>query len=275
MKMLFNLAFIFFSTYLILVLLVFSFQHKLLYFPIVEKKFTETPGSLGYIFESVKIETEDHETLYGWFIPTPGAIGTVLFFHGNAGNISHRLAYLPMFQKLKLNLFLFDYRGYGQSSGTPSETGTYNDALATWDYLTETRDIPSTEIVLYGESLGGAIASWLATQRHSAMLILASTFTSIPELAQNIYPFLPARWIARFEYNTLANLKSIDLPVFIAHSPHDEIVPFSNGERLFQAANEPKQFLALANGHNDGFIFMREEWIDTLDVFIGAHLKTE
>lgn len=274
MKMLFNLAFIFFSTYLILVLLVFSFQHKLLYFPIVEK-ITETPGSLGYAFESIKIETEDHETLHGWFIPTPGAIGTVLFFHGNAGNISHRLAYLPMFQQLKLNLFLFDYRGYGQSSGTPSETGTYNDALATWDYLTETRDIPSTEIVLYGESLGGAIASWLATQRHSAMLILASTFTSIPELAQNIYPFLPARWIARFEYNTLANLKSIDLPVFIAHSPHDEIVPFSNGERLFQAANEPKQFLALANGHNDGFIFMREEWIDTLDVFIGAHLKTE
>ena len=275
MKMLFNLAFIFFSAYLILVLLVFSFQHKLLYFPIDEKKITETPGSLGYAFESIKIETEDHETLYGWFIPTPGAIGTVLFFHGNAGNISHRLAYLPMFQKLKLNLFLFDYRGYGQSSGTPSETGTYNDALATWDYLTETRDIPSTEIVLYGESLGGAIASWLATQRHSAMLILASTFTSIPELAQAIYPFLPARWIARFEYNTLANLKSIDLPVFIAHSPHDEIVPFENGERLFQAANEPKQFLALANGHNDGFIFMREEWIDTLDVFIGAHLKTE
>jgi len=273
--MLSSLLYGLFFTYLLVVVLFFLFQHKLLYFPVKDKNFTETPGSLGYSFESINIQTGDNETLHGWFIPAPEATGTVLFFHGNAGNISHRLAYLPMFQRLKLNLFLFDYRGYGQSSGTPTETGTYTDALAAWHYLTQTRSIPPSEIMLYGESLGGAIAAWLATQKQGALLILASTFTSIPDMAQTIYPFLPVRWIARFEYNTVENLESINLPVFIAHSPHDEVVPFSHGERLFQSANEPKQFLILANGHNDGFIFMREEWMDALDLFIKENLKTE
>jgi len=275
MKMLFNLIFTLLGAYLLLVLLVFFFQSKLLYFPTVEAKITETPSSLGYTFESVSINTADNETLHGWFVPATDAKGTILFFHGNAGNISHRLAYLPMFQQLKLNLFIFDYRGYGKSSGSPSETGTYHDALAAWMYLTDIRGISPDEIVLYGESLGGAIAAWLATQHHSAMLILASTFTSIPDLAQTIYPFLPVRWIARFEYDTLKYLNSIDRPVFIAHSPHDEIIPFTHSERLFKHANEPKQLLVLANGHNDGFIFMRKDWIDTLDSFIRKNLKTE
>ncbi len=274
MKMLFNLAITLLGVYLLLLLLVFVLQSHLLYFPKVEKNIKATPDQHGYIFESVKINTADNEILHGWFVPAPDAIGTALFFHGNAGNISHRLAYLPMFRQLKLNVLIFDYRGYGQSSGSPTEAGTYADALATWKYLTDTRGIPSSEIILYGESLGGAIAAWLATQKRAAMLILASTFTSVPDLARTIYPFLPVRWIARFQYNTLEYLRSIDSPVFIAHSQHDEIVPFSHGERLFNAANEPKQFLMMTNGHNEGFIFMREDWIKRLESFVRMHLES-
>lgn len=274
MKMLFNLAVTLLSAYLLLLLLVFVLQSHLLYFPKVEKNITTTPDQHGYVFESVEINTADKEILHGWFVPAPDAIGTALLFHGNAGNISHRLAYLPMFRQLKLNVLIFDYRGYGQSSGSPTETGTYTDALAAWKYLTDNRGIPPSEIVLYGESLGGAIAAWLATQKHVAMLILASTFTSVPDLARTIYPFLPVHWITRFQYNTLEYLKSTDCPVFIAHSQHDEIVPFSHGERLFRAAREPKQFLTMTNGHNEGFIFMREDWTSKLDLFVRTHLES-
>ncbi len=274
MKILFSVAIAVSSAYLLLLLLVFVLQSHLLYFPKVEKNITATPDQHGYAFESVNINTADNVTLHGWFVPAADAIGTVLFFHGNAGNIAHRRAYLPMFQQLKLNVLIFDYRGYGQSSGSPTEASTYADALAAWTYLTDTRGIPPSEIILYGESLGGAIAAWLATQKRAALLILASTFTSIPDLARTIYPFLPVRWIARFQYNTLEYLSSIDSPVFIAHSPDDEIVPFSHGERLFNAAHAPKQFLVMTDGHNEGLIFMREDWIQKLESFVRTHLES-
>lgn len=275
MKMLFNLVITIVGVYLVFVLLVFFLQPHLIYFPQTGRDIVATPDQVGLSYESVEINTNDAETLHGWFVPVPDAVGTVLFFHGNAGNISHRLDFLPMFQKLKLNTFIFDYRGYGQSSGVPSETGTYNDAMAAWEYLTEERRVSPSEIVLYGESLGGAVAAWLAAQTKPAMLVLASVFTSVPELAANIYPYLPVRTIARFEYNTLEYLNAVDCPVFVAHSPQDEIVPFAHGERLFQAAAEPKQFLMLSNGHNDGFIFMREEWINSLDSFVTNHLPSQ
>lgn len=273
MKMLFNLIIALASVYFVIVLLVFFVQSHLIFFPQTGRTIVATPEQIGLGYESVNIRTNDEETLHGWFIPVPNAIGTVLFFHGNAGNISDRLDYFPMFRSLKLNIFIVDYRGYGQSSGTPTEVGTYNDAAAAWEYLTKVKGIAPNEIVLYGESLGGAVAAWLATQKNPALLVLASTFTSVPDLAETIYPYLPVRWIARFEYNTLEYLESINCPVFIAHSPDDEIVPFSHGQRLFRAAAEPKYFLVLSNGHNDGFIYMDIEWIDKLDLFIQISLK--
>lgn len=273
MRMLLNLVVTILSAYLLFLLLIFLLQSHLLYFPKVEKTISVTPDQLGYGFESVKFKTADNEILHGWFVPAPDtATGTVLFLHGNAGNIAHRLEYLPMFRQLGLNLFIFDYRGYGQSSGSPTEAGTYADALAAWQYLIDARGIPPSAIVLYGESLGGAIAAWLAAQKHAALLVLSSVFTSVPDLAQTIYPFLPARWISRFEYNTLEYLESVNCPVFVAHSPHDEIVPFLHGVKLFETVTTPKQFLSLAGGHNEGLIFMREEWIAALDSFVKMHL---
>ncbi len=270
-RMLLNLIVTLVVAYLAIVFLVFAAQAQLIYFPKTESELAVTPERVGLAFESVEITTSDDETIHGWFVPVPDAQGTVLFFHGNAGNISHRMDYMPMFQRLGYNFFIIDYRGYGQSSGSPSEAGTYLDAEAAWSYLTEVKDIAPSQIVLYGESLGGPIAAWLAAREKPAMLILASSFTSVPDLAETIYPFLPVRLIARFNYNTLESLASNTAPLLVMHSPQDEIVPFEHGQRLFQAASEPKQFLTLEGGHNTGFVFMREEWIAELGSFLETH----
>jgi fermentation-respiration switch protein FrsA (DUF1100 family) len=224
----------------------------------------------------------------------------VLIFHGNAGNISHRLDYLRMFHGLGYATLIIDYRGYGRSTGSPSEAGTYRDAVAAWRHLTEQRGIAGSDIVLFGESLGAAVASWLATQvsripdpssegrrdaRASSLplgegsgvretpraLVLASAFTSVPDLGAQVYWFLPVRLISRFRYDNLANVAEIKAPVLIAHSREDEIVPFAHGERLYQAARDPKQFLTLRGGHNEGFIFARDEWIRALAGFLERH----
>ncbi len=271
MRMLLNLLIMLAVAYLGVVLLVYFGQSRLVYFP--EKPLSLTPEAIGLDYTSVTIATRDGEILHGWWMSVPSAKGTVLFFHGNAGNISHRINYLAMFKRLGYNTLLFDYRGYGQSSGVPSESGTYLDAQAAWRYLTEIRGIAPARIVLFGESLGGAVAAWLATQEKPGLLALASTFTSVPDLAAEIYPFLPVRWLSRFDYDTHKSLRSVTCPVFIAHSPQDEIIPFEHGQQLFQAAPEPKQFLTLEGGHNIGFIFMQPLWIKSLGAFLDENLK--
>ncbi len=272
MRMLFNLVIAAAIVYLVLVLLVYFGQSRLIYFPETEQDISFTPTQIGLAYESVKISTTDNETLHGWFVPTPEAKATVLFFHGNAGNISHRMDYLPMFHRLGYNLFIIDYRGYGQSSGSPSESGTYQDAQAAWRYLVEDKGVVPSRVVIFGESLGGAVASWLAAREKPGALVLASAFTSVPDMATKIYPFLPVHLISRFDYNTLESLRSVACPVLVAHSPEDEIVPFKHGQKLYQAAPEPKQFLTLQGGHNNGFIFMRETWIEALGTFVTANL---
>ena len=271
MRILLNLLIMFvIASYLTVVLLVYFSQSRLIYYPM--QKISNTPDAIGLDYTPVNIATTDSETLHGWWVPAPDAKGTVLFFHGNAGNISHRINYLAMFKRLGYNTLLFDYRGYGQSSGVPSESGTYLDAQAAWQYLTETRGVAPARIILFGESLGGAVAAWLAAREKPGLLVLASVFTSVPDLAAEIYPFLPVRWLTRFHYNTLESLQSVTCPVFIAHSPQDEIIPFAQSQRLFQAASEPKQFLTLEGGHNIGFIFMQPIWIKSLGAFMDAHL---
>ncbi len=271
--MLFSLAIVAAIAYAALSTVIFLAQPKLLYFPETGRTIIATPDGAGLSYESVKISTVDGETLHGWFVPAPAATGTVLFFHGNAGNISHRMEYLSMFHDLGYNTFIFDYRGYGSSSGVPSEQGTYQDAQAAWRHLTEERNIPPGRIILFGESLGGAIAAWLAAREKPGLLVLASAFTSVPDMAAKLYPFLPARLLSRFEYNTLESLRDVTCPVFVAHSPDDEIVPFAQGQALYEAAPDPKQFLELQGGHNDGFIFMGKEWAGALDEFIRANLN--
>lgn len=254
-----------------LALVLYFFQARLVFYPEIGREMIATPGQAGLPYQDIRLTTGDGLNLHGWYIPAAQPRGTVLFLHGNAGNISHRLDSLQMFHRLGYSTLIFDYRGYGNNSGTPSEQGTYRDAEAAWRYLTEQRHIPSCRIVLFGESLGGAVASWLAVRQKPAALVIASGFTSVPDLARHFYPFLPVRWLARIRYDTRENLRAVAVPVLIAHSPEDEIVPFEHGRALFAAANPPKRFLELAGGHNDGFIFMRESWVKALGDFLDEH----
>lgn len=257
--------------YVGLALVLYLFQARLVFYPGTGREIIATPGQAGLPYEDIRLTTADGIVLHGWYVPAAQARGTVLFLHGNAGNISHRIDTLQMLHRLGYGTLIFDYRGYGNSSGTPSEQGTYRDAEAAWRYLTEQRHVPSCRIVLFGESLGGAVGAWLATRQKPAALVIASGFTSVPDLARHFYPYLPVRWLARIRYATEKNLRTVAAPVLIAHSPEDEIIPFGHGRALFAAANPPKRFLELAGGHNDGFIFMRESWIKALGDFLDEH----
>lgn len=254
------------------VLLLYFSQSRLVYYPETGREIIATPERIGLPYEEIRLTTSDGVGLNGWFIPAAQPRGTVLFLYGNAGNISHRLDSVQMFNRLGYSTLIFDYRGYGNSSGTPTEQGTYRDAEAAWRYLTEQRHVPACRIGLFGESMGGAIAAYLAAREKPAALVIASGFTSVPDLAQHIYPYLPVRWLARIRYDTRAYLRTQAAPVLIAHSPQDEIVPYEHGQALYAAANPPKQFLELAGGHNDGFIFMREDWVGVLGDFLGKQM---
>ncbi len=257
--------------YLGLVTLLFIFQRYLIYFPL--RNLVVTPAARLLTYEPVHFKAADGVKLFGWFIPAEPSRGTVLFFHGNAGNISHRLDSIEQFHQVGLNVFIFDYRGYGQSEGgRPSEQGTYLDAEAAWHYLIEEKQIPPTKILIFGRSLGGGVAAYLAQNQTPAALILESTFTSIPDLGAQLYPFLPVRPLTRIQYNTLARLPQIKHPILIIHSPDDNVIPYSHGQRLFAEAGEPKQFLELKGGHNEGFLLVGPKYEATLDAFVNQYL---
>lgn len=251
--------------------LVFLFQSRLVYYPEIGRELAVTPQSYGLAFESVEIRTADGETLHGWWVPVENARGTVLFFHGNAGNISHRLDYLLMFSRLRHASLIIDYRGYGRSSGRPSEAGTYRDAEASWEYLRQARSVRQEELVIAGESLGTGVASWLAARVAPRALMLFSPYTSVNDLGAEIYWFLPVRLISRIGYDNLRNLERIRVPLFVAHSRDDEIVPFRHGRRVFEAGREPKEFLEMRGGHNEGFVFARTEWVSRVAAFLERH----
>lgn len=236
--------------YLGLTLVLYLLQERLIFFP--ARTWEATPTRVGLPFEEVWLEASDGVRLSGWFVPVEQARGTVLFFHGNAGNISHRLESLALFHRLGLNTLILDYRGYGRSEGRPTEAGTYLDAEAAWRYLTQKRQIPAAQIILFGESLGGAVAAWAAETHTSGGLILLASFTSIPDMGAQAYPFLPVRWLARVQYNTLARMSKITCPVLLIHSRADEMVPFRHSQRLFEAARQPKQLLEISGDHNGG-----------------------
>lgn len=257
--------------YLGLAALIYFKQSSLVFLPEMDRGFRASPADIGLPFTALKLATGDGETLDGWFVPAgtrPGERGLIIFFHGNAGNIGHRLDYLRMFHALGLATLMLDYRGYGLSSGSPSEAGTYLDAAAAWRHATQDLGFPANRIVLFGESLGGGVAAHLAAENRPAALVLASTFTSVPDLGAELYPLLPIRLLARIRYDTRARLSQVACPVLVIHSRSDDIIPFVHGQRLFAAAHPPKQFLELQGGHNDGFVFGRDDWIRKLDAFL-------
>jgi fermentation-respiration switch protein FrsA (DUF1100 family) len=253
--------------------LIYFRQSSLIYYPdVAGRDLTVTPQRIGLAFEDVELSTADGVRLHGWFVPSGDAQGTLLFFHGNAGNISHRLDSIAIFNRLNLNVFIIDYRGYGRSEGRVSETGTYRDAEAAWSYLTVTRGIDDDDIIVFGRSLGASIAAWLASRQRPAALILESPFSSVPSMARRLYPFLPVRWLAKFDYDTRRYVGNIDCPLLVAHSRDDEIIPYAEGRAVFDAAPANRQFLDMRGGHNDGFLVSGEAYIDGLRRFIDSAL---
>jgi len=254
--------------------ILYIMQPKFLYSPVREINFT--PGDLGLDFEEVVFKSADGLQLSGWYVPAENSEGprlagtqfTVLFCHGNGGNIFHRLDSINIFQNLGLNCFIFDYRGYGNSKGKPSEAGTYLDAEAACDWLIKKKKISADNIIIFGRSLGGSIAAQLASKVKTRALVVEGTFTSYVDIGKKFYPYMPVRWFARFSYRTIDYIKNVHCPVMFIYSRNDEVVPFEFGLELYEAANEPKEFVEIFGSHNDGFLVSGEvykkAWINWL-----------
>ncbi|UCH96827.1 MAG: alpha/beta hydrolase [Candidatus Aminicenantes bacterium] len=262
------ILFVFVFGYFLMALILFLRQDRLVYFP--SNEIVWFPSDLKLPYREVEFKTGDGFRLYGWMVGEEDFRNVVLFFHGNASNISHNLDFLPVFHRLGLKAFIFDYRGYGQSEGTPSEAGTYLDAEAAWDYLTKTQGISRDQVIFYGHSLGAAVAAHLAEKVKPGALVLEAAFTSVPDLGRSMFPFLPVRLLCKFRYNTKTLLPKITIPVLVIHSPNDEMIPYAHGEVLYKVANNPKQFLKIFGSHNEGFTNCEDLYIAGLRSFLSA-----
>lgn len=253
--------------YVLILIAAYLFQSRLVFFP--DRTMTGDPGDIGLAFEDVWMKSGGRR-VHGWFVPAVSPRATLLFCHGNAGNISHRLDSIKVFHDLQLSVLIFDYQGYGRSAGKPGEAATYRDARAAWDHLTEERGLRPDEIVLFGRSLGGAVAIELATVTDPMAVIVESCFTSAVDLGTKVYPWLPIRLVARIKYNSLRRVEDIDVPKLFIHSIDDEVVPFGMGKRLYARAQKPKQFLKIRGGHQDGFLVSSRLYTETIAGFLGS-----
>lgn len=242
------------------------YEKKCIYFP--TKEISATPRDLGLEYEDIYFHTSDGIGLNAWFITRPDASLTILFLHGNAGNLSHRLEVLQILHPLQTNIFIVDWRGYGKSQGTPSEEGLYLDALASYDYLVKEKGIPADSIIVYGKSLGANIAVDLASRVKIKALISDSGFTSAYDMARHIFPFIPVKLFITVKFDALTKIKNIYCPKLIVHSPHDEMIPFWMAKKLFEAAAAPKELYQLGGSHNEMMFINRKEFIERLGKFL-------
>jgi fermentation-respiration switch protein FrsA (DUF1100 family) len=226
-----------------------AIEKKIIFYPTREIDFS--PKELDLEFEEIFFKAKDNVELNAWFLPNRTARYTVIFSHGNAGNISHRLEKLKFFYDLGCSCFIFDYRGYGKSKGSPSEKGLYLDAQAAYDYLLS-RGIKPEQIIGYGESIGGAVTIDLASKNKMAAIIVDSSFSNARDMTSVIYPFLPYQ-IFSSRFDSLNKIQSVKIPKLIIHSVNDEIVPYRLGKKLFDYAPGPKAVLAIRGGHNSCF----------------------
>ena len=245
------------------------YEKKGIYFPASYIEFTPSDFNLAY--DDVYFLTSDGFKLNGWFIKASKPIATILFCHGNAGNISHRVEFIKMFNEAGFDVFIFDYRGYGKSEGKPDEKGLYLDAMASYKYMVDEKKIPPDSIVLYGESIGGNVAIDLALKMEAGFLISYASFTSAIDMGKRLFPFIPRgflKLIASVEFDAGSKTKNIQIPKLIMHSEDDEIVPFALGEKLFKDASPPKEFYAMKGGHNEAIFVNPEEFIKKIKEFV-------
>ena len=254
------------ATYTVLGLALYFMQSGLLYRPV--RTIQYTPEGLGLDFKEVTFKSKDGLRLSGWYVPAKNSEFTVLFCHGNGGNMAYNLDGVNLFYEMGLSCFIFDYRGYGNSEGVPSEEGTYLDARGAYKWLTEEKKTLPCNIILFGRSLGGSIAAYLASRVERASLVIESGFTSYVDVGEKFYPYMPVRMFAKFGYSTVDYTKKVHCPLMIIHSREDDIVPFELGQELYKKSNEPKKFVEIFGGHNDGFLvsaeIYKEAWSEWL-----------
>lgn len=224
--------------------------NSLLYFP--SRAIAETPGDAGLHYRDLALETEDGERLHGWWINARSApVGHVLLCHGNAGNVGERILHASLLTAAGFDVLLFDYRGYGRSSGRPSEQGTYRDARSALACMLRQPGVDASRVLYLGESLGGAVAVELALAHPPAGLVLLSTFTSVRDMSRAHYPFIPAG-VVPDAYPSLRRIRDLRTPLLVLHGAGDDIVPLSHGRSLFEAAPGPKRMRVFPGvGHND------------------------
>ena len=253
--------------------LFFALQSHVLYQP--SSYVDRTPQDIGLAYHEISFNASDGVQLSGWYIPNNSSKGTILFCHGNAGNIAHRLEYLRILHRQGFSVFIFDYRGYGNSQGRTTEKGTYLDVEAALDYLVQNTNVSESEVILYGRSLGGAAAINVAQEHSPKMLIIDSSFISYPKISSDVLSSfflpIPVKMLARFEYNSIELIQKITCPVLVIHSRNDEVIPYSHSKELFNNANEPKEFLTISGTHNDGFL-SSENYETGLNNFIDKFL---
>ena len=260
--------------YLCLLALLRLFESHLIYFPGQQRSLIAPPARLGLPIERVEIPTEDGVKLVGWVIPS-GADSSGLWLlvcHGNAGNLSEfdRPLHYAGLRQLGLSLLAFDYRGYGESDGSPSEQGLYRDAEAAYRFLREVRGVPAERIVIFGHSLGSAVAIDLAAAQPAAGLIVEGALTSATDRGSELYPYIPIRWIARSRFSSIDKVSGITVPKLFLHADSDDVIPQGHGRRLFDAAREPKTFVELQGGHADAFDVDSTRYFESIAGFLAT-----
>ncbi|GAX61744.1 hydrolases of the alpha/beta superfamily [Candidatus Scalindua japonica] len=264
-------------------------EHSLVFFPNKSNDST-MPDEFGIVYDDITFRTEDGLDLNGWFIPgkksTPddgvpscqADRHTLLWFHGNAGNINRRLDNLKMLhERVPANVFIIDYRQFGKSEGKISEKGTYLDAKAALAYLHSRKDVNNEKIIFFGRSLGSAVAVDLAVKEKCCALILETPFTSIKEMAKILYPYLSIiLHLLSTKYDSLSKIKQITVPTLIMHGDKDELVPFEQGRKLYEQANDPKEFYTIPGAmHNDTHIVGGEKYFDVIRDFVNKLTKQD
>lgn len=242
--------------YLVILGLMFLFQNKLLFMP--SSAIFQTPQSAGLTAEDLWITTEDGIRIHGWYFPNESAELVVIVSHGNAGNISGRIGIAETLLNSGAAVVMYDYRGYGQSEGRPTESGLYKDVEAVVHHLKTEKEYMETDMVMYGRSLGGAVAAYAASKFELRGLVLDSAFQNLRAMIRDVYPFVPAA-LARYQFPTDQYLMQLEgLPIMIMHSPDDEIISYKQGLALYEMIHQPKMFVELKGGHNDNFFTSRD-----------------
>jgi fermentation-respiration switch protein FrsA (DUF1100 family) len=256
------------GTYVGIALVLMFFENALVYHPTPATVDWEPPASPDV--RDVMLTMTGGGEIHSWWLPCPDSSGALLYLHGNAGNLSHRgPTILELRNALRLSVLIIDYPGFGKSPGVPSEEGCYRAGDAAYDWLTGEQKIDPRQVVLFGKSLGGGVATDLASRKEHRALALVKTYTTLPDVGSSIYPWLPVRLMMRNRFDSLSRIAACRRPVFVAHGTADEVIPFALGKRLYEAANEPKEFLAMpGHMHNDPFPL---EFYAGLKAFLGKH----